>query len=95
MFRLEIRQSAQLMVEEAYWWYEQQLPGLGERFVNETYASFEKLKQTPFYYSISNENYRQLLLKHFPYKIIFEIFEDHVIVFAVYHTSQHQDKLFE
>ena len=95
MFRIEIGETAQNMLQDAWWWYEQQLPGLGNRFENEVYATIEKLKFTPFHYSFINDNYRQVLLKHFPYKIIFEIFERDVIVFAIYHTNQDQEKSFD
>ena len=47
------------MLDEAYYWYEQQLPGLGERLLDEISASFDKLEHTPFFYSFISENYRQ------------------------------------
>ena len=83
------------MLDEAYYWYEQQLHGLGERLLDEIEHSFDKLKHTPFYYSFIDENYRQLILKHFTYKIIFEIIDTDVIIYAVFHTHQNPEKLFE
>jgi hypothetical protein len=76
------------MLDDAYWWYEQQLPGLGERLLDEVDICFDKLQHTPFYYSIDKENYRQIMLKHFPYKVIFEISEKAVIIYALFHTSR-------
>ena len=95
MFRLIIKEPVYQMLDDAYWWYEQQLTGLGERLLNEIDGCFDKLRHTPFYYSIDTENFRNAILKHFPYKIVFRIVEKDVIIYAVYHTSQNQDKLFE
>jgi hypothetical protein len=95
MFRLVIKPPVYQMLDDAYWWYEQQLPGLGERLLKEIDACFDKLRHTPFYYSIANENYRQIMLKYFPYKIIFEIINDEVIIYTVFHTSKNPDKLFD
>lgn len=82
------------MLDDAYWWYEEQLPGLGERLLKEIDACFDKLSQSPHYYSIANENYRQIILKYFPYKIIFEIIDQDVVIYAVFHTSRNPDKQF-
>ena len=83
------------MLDDAYWWYEQQLPGLGERLLSEVDVCFYKLSHTPFFYSITNENYRQVMLRHFPYKIVFEILDKDVIVYAIFHTSRNPDKMFD
>ena len=95
MFRLVFKEPVYVTLEEAYRWYEEQLPGLGERLLEEINTCFDKLSQTPFYYSISRENYRHLTLKHFPYKIVFEIAGEDVIVYTLFHTSRNPDKMFE
>ena len=83
------------MLDEAYWWYELQLQGLGERLLDEVELCFEKLKHTPFYYSFLDGNCRQLILRHFPYKIIFEIIANDVIIYAIFQSSRDPDKIFE
>ncbi|MCD6011810.1 MAG: type toxin-antitoxin system RelE/ParE family toxin [Flavipsychrobacter sp.] len=94
MFQLIIKEAADRMLDDAYWWYEQQLPGLGERLFSEVEICFEKLRQHPTYYSEGRENYRQIIVKNFPYKIIFEIIETDVIVYSIFHTSRNPDNLF-
>ncbi len=97
MFKLVFRGPVYVMLEEAYWWYEEQLPGLGDRLLEEVNICFDKLSRTPFYYSIPNvnRNYRQVILKQFPYKIVFEIVAEDVIIYAVFHTSRNMGKMFD
>jgi hypothetical protein len=87
MFRLVIKPPVGLTLSEVYCWYEEQLPGLGERFLNEVDASFKKLTILPHSYSLLTENYRQLVLRHFPYKIIFEIIEKDIVIYSVFHSK--------
>ncbi len=79
---------------EAYSFYEDQQPGLGDRFLEELTDFYKKLKQHPTYYSYvsEKETIRSLALKVFPYKIIYEIAGDELYVFAVHHFRQNPDK---
>ncbi len=95
MFRLILKDPVYLMLDEAYWWYEQQLPGLGEQLLEEIDGCLTKLQPSPFYYTIQRDDFRAIILKRFPYKIVFRIYENEIIVYAVYHTSQNQDILFD
>ena len=94
MYNLIIRDRAQLMLDEAYLWYEQKSPGLGERLLQEVINGFQNLQNRPDYYTKSKENYRQLILKQFPYKIVFEIIGTDVIVYSIFHTSRNPENLF-
>jgi len=95
MFSIVIKPTVRLRLNEAYWWYEEQLPGLGERFLEEIDGAFEKLKLTPHSYSFLQENYRHLILKHFPYKVIFEIISNEVVIYALFHTGRNPETSFD
>ena len=82
------------MLNEIYHWYEEQVPGLGERFLDEMDIGLIKLKKAPYSYTLLRGNYRQLLLKNFPYKVVFEIAEMSVIVYAVFHAKRDSEKFF-
>jgi plasmid stabilization system protein ParE len=94
MFTIIIRDAALEMLNDAYLWYEQQLPGLGERLFAEIDGCIEKLSHNPTYFSLDKENYRKAILKNFPYKIVFEIVGADVIIYAVFHTSRNPNKMF-
>jgi mRNA-degrading endonuclease RelE of RelBE toxin-antitoxin system len=78
---------------EAYIFYEGQQKGLGDRFLDELAHFYEKLKHHPTYYSfVSDEKtIRALSLKVFPYKIIYEIEDNELYVFAIHHFRQNSD----
>lgn len=83
------------MVQEAFNWYEEQQAGLGDLFLAELENGFDKLEIWPLSYTIIKKNYRQFILRTFPYVIVYEILNDAVIVYAVFHTSRNPRKKFK
>ena len=76
------------MTKEAYNWYEEQKEGLGEEFLKELDSRYDKLQSHPEYFGKIKNNFRQILLKRFPYAVVFEIMKNEVVVFAVFHTKR-------
>lgn len=76
------------MAKEAYDWYEEQKIGLGDLFLNELEKSYIKIEKNPFHYQKLKKSYRHFVLDKFPYVLIFEITENEIIIFAVFHTSR-------
>lgn len=74
----------------AYIYYEEQLPGLGQRFLHSVNASYQKLSHTPKYYSYINSKreLRDIKIKDFPFIIIYQIIEDKVLVLSVFNTNR-------
>lgn len=94
MYQLEIKDLALKTIQEAYDWYEEQRIELGESFLGELSAVFEKLSQQPEYYSFVSQSYRQVKVPGYPYVVVYEIMEQSVVVYAVFHTSKNpNDKL--
>jgi plasmid stabilization system protein ParE len=94
MYQLIIKPGAVEMAREAYDWYNEQQPGLGDTFLQELEKGFEKLESWADAYSKIKKNYRQLVLRTFPYVIVFEIIKNDVVVYAVFHTSRNPSKKF-
>ena len=96
-YNIIISVEAQTDTNDAYCYYESQQTGLGERFLNEISHFYKKLEKHPEYYSFTSETktIRSIALKIFPYKIIYEIDGDEVIVFAVYHFRNNPDQLYK
>ena len=82
------------MAQEAYDWYDEQQPGLGDLFLQELEKGFEKLESWPEAYNKIRKDYRQLVLHTFPYVIVFKIIKVDVVVYAVFHTSRKPSKKF-
>jgi plasmid stabilization system protein ParE len=79
-------------IDEAYAWYEDRRPGLGEEFLSCVEASIEMIARLPEAYPNVGESCRRALVRRFPYAIFYEIIDQKVTVYGVLHTSQHPDK---
>ena len=95
MYRLVIRPQATTMAEEAYNWYEDEQAGLGKLFVAELMSCYDKLETWPAAYTKINKNYRHIILRTFPYVVVFEIIKEDVVIYAVFHTSRSPRKKFK
>jgi len=95
MYTLTIKPRAIEMAKEAYEWYEKQQTGLGDLFLIELESCYDKLETWPESYAKIKKNFRQIILRTFPYVVIFEIFKVDVVVYAVFHTSRSTRKKFK
>ena len=71
-------------------WYETQQEGLGERFEQETEKQIEKIIANPLLYHLSKGNYRESLIDHFPFTIVYVLNkkENTIYISSVFHTSR-------
>jgi len=90
--QLEIRPLASLGILDAYDWYESQLAGLGDRFLSDQDEFFAMLLRNPNTCGFLEDNIRQGRLSTFPYLVVYEVFQEKVVVFSVFHASQNPDK---
>ncbi len=70
-------------LDDAYEYYEYQQKSLGERFVNEVYASIELIKFYPFAWQKISTNSRRCLVKSFPYGVIYQIRDEQILIVAI------------
>ena len=87
-YNLLITKQAMLDEMEAYHYYEDIRPGLGDRFIESVENRYAALSQHPDYYSYSDGNkiIRDVAIDGFPYLIIYEIAGDDVVVFSIHST---------
>ncbi len=95
MYQLVLKARAIQMAKEAYDWYEEQQSGLGELFLIEVDKCYDKIEGSPELYAKIKNNFRQIILKTFPYVVVFETVKNEVIVYAVFHTSRNPRKKFK
>ena len=97
MHELLILEKAYHEIEDAYTYYEQQLPGLGNRFQIELNQRFNDLEQHPHHYGYINEDsqklFRDVLLHSFPFRVVYRINDHQVVVCAVWHVKLNPKKL--
>lgn len=89
---LLIAPEAQQDVDEAYSWYEDRRPGLGEEFLGCVDAGIQAISRMPELYAKVHEEYRRALVRRFPYAIFYEYTGGKVIVYSIFHTSRDPNK---
>lgn len=90
-YNLEIRPEALSDIEEAVEWYEKQEPGLGTDFARTVLAAIDTLPINPLIHRLRDRrrNVRWLLTNRFPYRVVYQIRNDIITVFAVLHFARH------
>lgn len=73
---------------EAYDWYERRRTGLGEEFFGCVEAAIETLIRKPLMYPKVHKCFRRVLVRRFPFSIIFEVVDTQVLVLAVFHSAK-------
>jgi toxin ParE1/3/4 len=91
-YKLEIRPLAAMEVFEAYDWYELQREGLGAEFLDELEAFYTSLLGNPTSFGFYDKPVRQGKMNRFPYVVVFEIFDESVVVYSVFMTKQDSSK---
>ncbi|HEX5716540.1 MAG TPA: type II toxin-antitoxin system RelE/ParE family toxin [Thermoanaerobaculia bacterium] len=86
--RLIIRPEADAEVYEASHWYEERRQGLGKEFLSAFASATANLRFNPQLHPIVAGEARRLLLRRFPYSVIYEIHGDEVVVLACFHESR-------
>ncbi len=67
---LIIAPEAQQDVDEAYGWYEDRRPGLGEEFLGCVDACIQAICRMPDLHAKAHEEYRRAFVRRFPYAIL-------------------------
>jgi hypothetical protein len=75
---------------DAYLYYENQSEGLGEKFLEEINNALQKISLHPTNYGYADETntIRDVLLIKFPFRIIFQILENEIVVYNIHHTKK-------
>lgn len=94
-YSVVLLQSARTGLWEAMDWYNQQSPGLGSELMAEFFGHLKKLPENPQRHKYILKPFRRLLLKRFPYLIIFRIDEIRlrVVVAVLWHEKRDPERL--
>lgn len=78
--------TEELRAAAAY--YEDQVGGLGEEFLDEVEHGLHRIEQFPQRWSIYDGEYRRCLLRRFPYGLVCRLASDRTFIIAVAHLKQ-------
>ncbi|MGO9122251.1 MAG: type II toxin-antitoxin system RelE/ParE family toxin [Desulfomonilaceae bacterium] len=88
MRELQIHPLAEAELAEATRFYEDRLPGLGEVFLAEVARCFEHAYDTPDLGAPCYGSFRRLLVRRFPYTVVYEILPQAILIVAVAHQKR-------
>jgi plasmid stabilization system protein ParE len=79
---------AQLELDEAISYYNQQAPGLGDAFLIQAVAAIERIQRFPKAWHPMGEQLRRCRLSRFPYALIYACSTDEILIVAVGHLHR-------
>jgi toxin ParE1/3/4 len=90
-FRVLLRPEAEFDISEAATWYENQRGELGGEFLEAVFQAVDSLSANPLLTSRRHRrrNVRWIFPKRFPYRVIYEVEKDAVLIIAVLHAARH------
>lgn len=89
--RVIFTRIARRELEDAVRYYELEYSGLGRRFKEEVRKAALRIAEYPKAWSIERGEVRKCLLHKFPYKLMYSVEEDHILVIAVAHQHRKPD----
>lgn len=90
-YRVIVRPETEDDLKEAYTWYEDKRIGLGYDFLLQVDAGLNFIARNPTSHPIEYKGTRKHLVKRFPYKIIYLVENERIIVLAVIHGRRSPD----
>ena len=86
--KIKIHELAAKEFDEAIEWYGIQSKGLGTRFKKTVVGQLKKVKQNPHWFLKETETVYKAYIPKFPYKILFTVDIDQIVVWAVAHMHR-------
>jgi plasmid stabilization system protein ParE len=80
--------AAERDVKNAYDWYDEQKPGLGDVFLGRVEECLEAIQRSPNAFQPVGPDARRAVVKQFPYVIFYRFVGKVMFVYAVFHTAQ-------
>lgn len=89
-WRIELRPEALADIDDAAAWYEERSEGLGRAFVAQVSAAISTLAVRPLTPRLRHRTtgVRWIWSKRFPYRIIYRVEGERIVVFAVLHAAR-------
>ena len=96
-YKTELLAKARLELFDAWSWYEDKQPGLGWRFRDKVYDCIKTIEKNPERYPERRKNYREALVKIFPYLVIYRIHKrkQTIAIVSVFHTYRSPSKKYK
>lgn len=89
-WRIELRPEAITDLDDAAAWYEEKSAGLGRDLVRQISAAISRLGLTPLTPRLRHRSagVRWIYPKRFPYRIVYPVEAETVVIFAILHAAR-------
>jgi plasmid stabilization system protein ParE len=99
VYKIILKMEASEDILDAWTYYEEIQQGLGDRFEQSLYSRVSDLSIHPAHYGYlhgDNRNiYRSVMIKKFPFQIVYEVQGNEVIIYGVIHVKRHPAFIFK
>ena len=85
---IEILEIAQKELDDAVLYYELEQLGLGLRFKDAVRQSIDRIKKYPTSWPIERGEVRKFFVHKFPYKILYSIQKQEIVILAIAHQHR-------
>lgn len=85
---VRLRPEAEQDLADAAAWYEEQRPGLGQRFLDEAQVTLAAIAERPLAYQLVHRTARRAVLRRFPFGIFYCVEPDQAVVVGIFHGSR-------
>ena len=84
-----VRPEAEVEVQQAFDWYEEQSEGLGLEFLRAIEACLAGVTRNPFAYTVVKvPNVRRAVVRRFPYALFYLVADEAIVVIAVFNVKR-------
>lgn len=90
-YTISIAEAAEQDLREAFKWYAEKQPQLGQRFRDHISDSIQYIQNHPLKFQIRYGRIRVYFMNVFPYGIHYRVRDNHIIIVAVFHTAQNPE----
>jgi toxin ParE1/3/4 len=87
--RIAYHSAVEAEVIDAARFYEQKLPGLGGRFLDEFEAAVQQILKSPGLWRFVDGERRRFLMPRFPFGIYYRLADDELRILVVKHHQRH------
>jgi len=87
-YQLLISPEAEFDIQDAFEWYEQSSTGLGSEFVRAVDGCFALIGRNPLAYVKVYQQVRRILIRRFPYAVMYVVEEDVITIIACFHVKR-------
>jgi plasmid stabilization system protein ParE len=93
-FSVVVSSRAQKELADSWNWYEDRLPGLGDRFLQEVLKVLRKIEDNPDRFPTKFKSYKEAQVDTFPFLVIYRVAKrgKAIRVVSVFHTARNPGK---